>query len=149
MTDAGPRVRLELRHPPEVEALAALRPPERLPAWTRGRRAVAILLVGPVLLTLLDALPTGHAPSVTGWALLAVAAGGASATLATYLPRRWPPATLRPSAPCAAGPLVLLVLAWLMAGLALSTAALVPGAVIGLGALAQRVMSASACAPRA
>ncbi len=152
MTPPAPRERLDVWEPPAVEALVALRPtPTRGRTWTRARVLVAVLLTGPVLLALSSALPRGAVPTAPAWTLLAVAAAGVAGTLATYLPGTRPTRASRlgrAASPCSAGALVLVALTWLMAGAATSTAALVPVAVIALGALAQRVLTAASCAPR-
>ncbi len=149
MTSPAPRERLDVWEPPAVEALGALHAATSVAAtWTRARVLAAVVLAGPVLLTLVSALPAGTEPTVVGWTLLGVAAASVSATLATYLPRGRPTRAAGSAAPCSAGALVLVALAWLMAGSAASTAALVPVAVIGLGSLVQRLLTARACAPR-
>ena len=149
MTPPAPHERLDVWEPPAVEALGALRAaPADVGTWTRTRVVAAAVLAAPVLLTLVSALPAGAEPTVVGWALLAVAAASVSATLATYLPRGRPTRVTGPSSPCSVSALVLLALAWLMAGSATSTAALVPVAVIGLGSLVQRLLTAPSCAPR-
>ncbi|GGL45170.1 hypothetical protein H9L10_14290 [Phycicoccus endophyticus] len=140
---------LDLGAPPRVEALSALPGAGRraTPTWTPAR-LLALALLAPLLTWgLADALPPAFAPSVAGWGLLAVAGLASAATLATYLPRSWPPRLHRPGAPCAAGGLVLLVVAWLTAGVSVSTAALAPVALLALGALGQRLLTAGACAP--
>ncbi|MBT9255518.1 hypothetical protein KMZ32_14235 [Phycicoccus sp. MAQZ13P-2] len=143
-----PRGHLDLGSPPRVEALTALTPaPPAARVWTRGRALAALLLLAPLLRLLLDTATQVLERTPTVWALLGVGATGAAATLATYLPRRWPPTRVRATAPCAASPLVLLALAWLMTGVAVTTWALVPVAVLGVGALVQRLATADTCAP--
>ncbi len=143
-----PGGRLDLGSPPRVEALAALVPAPPPPrVWTRGRALAAVQRLAPLLRLLLDAAPPVLDRTPTVWALLGVGAAGAAATLATYLPRRWPPARVRATAPCAASPLVRLGRAWLRTGVAVTTWALVPVAALGVGALVQRLATADTCAP--
>lgn len=153
MTPPDTGGRLLAWEPPDVEALGALRTgrtgraPSRAPS--PAQVVAAALLLAPLTVALAATLPPGVAPTPAGWALLLLAGAGAAATSATYLPRHWPPVARRPSSPCALGALVLLATGWMMAGVATSTAGLVPVAAAMLGALAQRLLTAAACTPRA